>query len=154
MGNRPWNKHQMQGYLCIKVVENHSSESHGKHRFPGNLGQNAKKLRQKSHFLLDMNFWVWKDYIQIHYACNEGKKSLSRSHPGSFCVSLSHVLKSFLFGEDWGGGLFFLLSHVFHASLVHLSVTLDGPFGLNKKVRDTEKKKALLWWLISQLFSF
>ena len=79
------------------------------------------------------------------------KKSLSRSHPGSFCVSLSHVLKSFLFGEDWGGGLFFLLSHVFHASLVHLSVTLDGPFGLNKKVRDTEKK-ALLWWLISQLF--
>ena len=76
MGNRPWNKHQMQGYLCIKVVENHSSESHGKHRFPGNLGQNAKKLRQKSHFLLDMNFWVWKDYIQIHYACNEGKKKV------------------------------------------------------------------------------
>ena len=95
-------------------------------------------------------FFGCKDYIQIHYACNEGKKSLSRSHPGSFCVSLSHVLKSFLFGETEEDSFFFLM--FFMPVLSTFRSPWMGPLALIKKVRDDTEKKALLWWLISQLF--
>ena len=63
------------------------------------MGNSEMYFKKTKVGVNNLIFFGCKDYIQIHYACNEGKKSLSRSHPGSFCVSLSHVLKSFLFGE-------------------------------------------------------
>ena len=61
------------------------------------MGNSEMYFKKTKVGVNNLIFFGCKDYIQIHYACNEGKKSLSRSHPGCFCVSLSHVLKSFLF---------------------------------------------------------
>ena len=84
-------------------------------------------------------FFGCKDYIQIHYACNEGKKSLSRSHPGSFCVSLSHVLKSFLFGETEEDSFFFLM--FFMPVLSTFRSPWMGPLALIKKWGTTLRRR-------------
>ena len=89
-------------------------------------------------FLIPMGVRITFKYI-MHVM--KVKKSLSRSHPGSFCVSLSHVLKSFLFGETEEDSFFFLM--FFMPVLSTFRSPWMGPLALIKKVRDTEKKALL-----------